>query len=373
MQLDVPATDELELSIFGPGYGEAVVLHIGNGNWILVDSCSESHSRIPASLRYLTHIGVAVESAVKLVIVTHWHDDHIRGVSALVERCEAAKLVISDAIASQEFLKLLSLYKSRVRPEISGIDEFIQVFRILDQRKQQGDRFNPPIFASSNKLLYRSSISLTNSTTEAEIYSLSPSDASKLGATLAFAKLLPVERGQVKGVVSSTPNHASVVLWVRVGDHRLLLGADLESTRDSKTGWSAILDDRLAISGEAGVFKVAHHGAESGHEHRVWSELLSETPFAVLSPFCKGNKILPTTSDISRIASLTPNAYITSRPTPRQHKWDNKIVRKTLKEATRSFHDVHQSSGHIRLRQRIEQQDNSWQVQLFGDAIALKV
>jgi len=34
-----PQPDELEISLFGPGYGESTLVHLGSGNWMIVDSC----------------------------------------------------------------------------------------------------------------------------------------------------------------------------------------------------------------------------------------------------------------------------------------------------------------------------------------------
>ena len=34
-----PAADELEVTVLGPGYGEAIVIHYGKGQWVIVDSC----------------------------------------------------------------------------------------------------------------------------------------------------------------------------------------------------------------------------------------------------------------------------------------------------------------------------------------------
>lgn len=34
-----PVADELEVSVFGPGVGESVVVHLGHGDWMVVDSC----------------------------------------------------------------------------------------------------------------------------------------------------------------------------------------------------------------------------------------------------------------------------------------------------------------------------------------------
>lgn len=60
-----PERDEIEVSVFGPGYGESILLHIGNNNWLIVDSCLDFPSRESAPLRYLRQIGIDPASSVK--------------------------------------------------------------------------------------------------------------------------------------------------------------------------------------------------------------------------------------------------------------------------------------------------------------------
>ena len=372
-QLQPPAHDELEISIFGPGYGESVALHIGAGQWVLVDSCSDPNTGGPALLEYLHNLNIDLTQSVRLIVATHWHDDHVRGISNVLDQCKAAKLAISGALDAHDFLKLLQLYRGHVLvKDSSGLDEFIRIFQILDERKQLGVLLNPPTIASSDRLLYRDRIPLATGTVEARVFSLSPSDASIVRATLAFAELMPTAGERKKRITSPTPNHASVVLWIEVGDHKVLLGADLERTTDPKTGWSVILNDSTVVSGKAGVLKVAHHGAKSGHEPRVWSELMAEEPFAMLSPFCRGDTLLPTAEDVRRITVLTPNAYITALPTRRRYKWSNRIVREFVRDVTRDVHSVYCGWGQIRLRRRITDSSASWEPSLFGDAVALR-
>ena len=54
---------EFELALLGPGYGESVVLHVGSGVWIVVDSCLDKHG-IPGALSYLESIGLDPARAV---------------------------------------------------------------------------------------------------------------------------------------------------------------------------------------------------------------------------------------------------------------------------------------------------------------------
>jgi hypothetical protein len=51
--VDHPAPDEVEIVIFGPGIGEAIAVHIGYNQWLLVDSCRVGNNKRPAALQYL--------------------------------------------------------------------------------------------------------------------------------------------------------------------------------------------------------------------------------------------------------------------------------------------------------------------------------
>ncbi len=371
-QLNPPTSNEVEVSVFGPGYGEAIVLHIGEGKWVLVDSCIEPDSEQPAPLKYLRQLDIDVRNAVKLIVATHWHDDHVRGISTIFNECESASIAISSVLKVGEFLKLVALYRRRTVMESSGLDEFSRLFQLLEARKQQRVRVKPPGFALMDRLLYREPIELASETVEAKVYALSPSDASVLQAKLTFAELLPEERERKKRLVSPAPNLASVVLWVEVGNHKMLFGADLERTTDPKTGWSVILSDSTVISGKANVFKIPHHGSGNAHHEGVWSRLLLPEPSAIVSPFRRGWKMLPSPVDIKRITRLTSHAYATGLARPRSRRWRNRVVRDFVREVTRDIQSVHHGWGQVRLRKKINETNGSWSVELFGDAYALK-
>jgi hypothetical protein len=59
-----PEIDELEVSLFGPGFGESIVLHLGDGKWIIVDSCLRPGYELPAPLTYLIQLGIDVDYEV---------------------------------------------------------------------------------------------------------------------------------------------------------------------------------------------------------------------------------------------------------------------------------------------------------------------
>lgn len=101
--LTAPANDEFELVILGPGIGESIVAHLGNDEWIIIDSCVFPGHDEPAPLLYLRQIGVDASQAVKRVLATHWHDDHIKGIGAVFRECQSAKFAMSGALADDQF------------------------------------------------------------------------------------------------------------------------------------------------------------------------------------------------------------------------------------------------------------------------------
>ena len=99
------------------------------------------------------------------------------------------------------------------------------------------------------------------------------------------------------------------LLWIRVGNVVLLLGSDLE-----KPGWVEILQDKERPQGKASAFKVPHHGAASAHVPGVWTGLLEARPVAVLTPWRRGSRSLPSQADVARIRGCTSDAYATAKP-----------------------------------------------------------
>jgi len=371
MSSDVVKNDELEISIFGPGYGEALALHVGFGKWILVDSCLEPESGKPAQLQYLESLGIDISSAVKLIVATHWHDDHVQGIASLVRECKSAIVAVSSALTSAHFAALIDLYGEGVFPGSSGVTEFVNVFRIFDERRATRTMLNLPRQASLDTLLYNDTIRLNNKDYEVAVHSLSPSDSAIMSANLDFRQRIPDAGTHKKRISCPSINNTSVVLWVRVGDHRILLGADLQRTTDPKTGWSVVVNESQAVRGKASVYKVAHHGAESSHDPDIWFKMLFDKPFALLSPYMVGGNYLPSEEDVSRLASLTARGYITARPNRKKYKASDRVVRDIVKDVTKGMQIVNIGWGQVRLRRSIENSVD-YEIALFGDAYRIE-
>lgn len=368
-QLSIPLLDEIEVSFFGPGYGESVAIHVGNKFWILVDSCLDPKTRQPAGLNYLQQLGVDIQQSVKLVVATHWHDDHVRGLSSVFKECNSAHFVLSSALHNHEFVKLLSLYEPPHMIKSSGVDQFVEIFKLIEERRKLDRRSIPLKWAGPDRTIYSENVSLPNKDILVSVHTLSPSDVSILNAYRTFSSLLQKENQPKKRVPLRNTNEFAVALWLEINDHKILLGADLKNTGQSDTGWAAIVDNSIIIRNKrAAVFKVPHHGSQSGHNDRVWSSMVEDNVLAFLSSFNRGTKPLPSEADLKRIVLLTSKAYLTAPPKSKRHKFSDPVVRDMVKDITQEIYSINQGWGQIRLRGKILGPSNEWDVKLYGDA-----
>lgn len=362
-----PKADEVEVSLFGPGIGECVIVHLARGEWIVVDSCIERRSNRPIALDYLDRLGVDVSKCVKLVVVSHWHDDHISGIANVLRVAESAKFVCSAALRSKEFVQAVVANKNAMM-ESPGIAEFADIFEILQERSSRKVRAESigPVWSVANQCLLRRENA--NGEGPTEIYSLSPSHSSLTLAFREIAQLLPQPGMPKRRPIALSPNKLAVVLWILVGQVRVLLGSDLEESPDPTGGWTAIIQSDARPSGCAKIFKVPHHGSENADKPQVWTEMLEPRPFALVSPFASGRRPLPSPSDIARLSGRTQNLYCTANPNGWSPPRRDNAVEKAAKEVTRCRRAIRGTMGHIRIRVRASELPPSIRPELFNGA-----
>ena len=110
MKPSLPGVDEVEVSLFGPGFGECVLVHLGNHEWLVVDSCTDQRSKRQPAIAYLAEIGIEANTAVRVILASHWHTDHVRGIAEVVAECVSAEFWTSEALRSEELLLMSGLY-----------------------------------------------------------------------------------------------------------------------------------------------------------------------------------------------------------------------------------------------------------------------
>jgi len=108
--VSLPDSAEIEISLFGPGYGESIVIHLGQNIWIIIDSCIDESTGDNIPLTYLNDMGVDIETNVKQVICSHWHKDHYKGISEIVKACTSSEFICTSALNSDRFFTLMEIY-----------------------------------------------------------------------------------------------------------------------------------------------------------------------------------------------------------------------------------------------------------------------
>jgi beta-lactamase superfamily II metal-dependent hydrolase len=362
MVYSLPASNEAEVTLLGTGggYGESSVVHYGNGFWAIIDSCSDPKNNIPIPIEYLTKLGVDLKNAVKLIICTHWHNDHIIGLSQVVDECKSADFCFGKANDKKKFLYWVTLdyQKMKDNSKISSTSEFVKCLEILNRDKSR--KVKP---AYPDRILD----SIPNIHTS--IAALSPSDFVIEEFDKEVSTLIANFGGPQKKYVYQSPNEQSVVLLITLGHHSVILGADLEVFNDNRKGWLNILDySKVATSSKSSLFKIPHHGSENGYHQRILDELLNEDPILKLTPWNR-NKCLPEPEMIRLYKTLSKNLYITSPVIKHERpKKRSKELEKIINFFNQKLKEVKYTNGIIQSRIVIDDPSATWTTQLDGEA-----
>ncbi|WNG82560.1 hypothetical protein C6A86_002325 [Mycobacterium sp. ITM-2016-00316] len=361
MHGDPPRHDEIEVSIFGPGKGESIAVHIGGGEWIIVDSCVDKKSGEIPVLQYLHRIGVTASKAVKLVVGTHAHDDHIAGLSRVYDACESASFICSAALTTEEFLHDVNAdadIEAQLRKTIRS--EYRQIFETVKTRpvgrRLKHAQQELPLFSRQG----------TQDTPAAAVTAMSPSSEAFERARAEIAAGLSTA-DQRKRLRSTDPNDLAVALLITVGSTNVILGADL-LRGPSGCGWNGVL---AAFRPEplASLFKVPHHGAPNAHHEDVWTQLLTDDVVAVLAPFRAGVTPRPQPEDVRRLKDRASAVYSSANP---KRPAPARAVRRTQSMLSGIAQNVRTEglSGQIRARRPAHGASN-WDVTPFSPGMKL--
>ncbi|RYC34063.1 MBL fold metallo-hydrolase [Lichenibacterium minor] len=327
MALTHPESDEIEVTVIGPGFGESVLIHLGDRKWITIDCCVDRNTKQNVPLAYLAEIGADVASDIKLVIASHWHDDHIKGLFDLLTAAKSARFCCSEALTSVEFCAYAVRHAKNITRRFSGgASEFLQVLRLLAERK------NCPEFAGKDRRLWLLPKDTISHGVDCEVYTLAPSNGQFALFLTEISKILADPSHDRFRAQADNQNNLSVVCQILFGEESILLGADLENQRDVTLGWESILSSFGRPRQTSSFFKIPHHGSANAHNDRVWTDMLVSDVFSVVTPYDRLVHPLPTQTDRARINAFTPHAYITSDEANKNFRHDDKSVNAKLKD-----------------------------------------
>lgn len=362
----LPKDEETEITLIGTGggYGECVVIKIGKKDWIVVDSCFDPVSKKNLAVEYLERIGVDIENDVRIVLCTHWHDDHILGMSQLLDLSKNATFVMAKVNDRTKFLRLINLdYLKLDKSSNSTTTEFHKCLEILEKRQI------PPVSAISDRLIHKSFFNAQ----VFEIFTLSPSDLTIQEFDSEISTLITQFGGSNKQIIVNSPNDKSVALYLKIGHERILLGSDLEVGNNPEKGWLHILSSSNSIDKKSSLFKIPHHGSHNGYHKDIWINLLASNPISKITPWSRG-KGLPKEEMLEVYKNHTNNLYITSTNSiPKPKKRDNldPSINKFIKSVRPSLEEIKYKHGMIRSRINHDDVTPTWVTETFGEASSI--
>lgn len=320
------------------------MLHLGEGRWFIIDSCLCPSTKQPIAINYLQSIGVDVSQQVVGILITHWHSDHIEGGSILLKACPNAKMYCSIALLKKEALQLVALYKKDIFADTDkDIREFREIIEFLNETKDRNRL--APVKNRHTFFDYRNTV-------PTRLVALSPSDVAVTQSIATIAQLTQKQgKRRTRNVVPTSENLNAVALHFSFGNFSALLGSDLEETGNPQTGWSAIFENNIINElslPAASLFKVAHHGSETGYHDKIWKELLIESPLSMTTPYTRSS--LPTGDNINKLQTLSSHFLITRDTQANKRIKRERMVERELRAIAKDRKTINDKMGHIQIR-----------------------
>ena len=347
-----------EVTLIGRGYGECIVMHCGNDEWVIIDSCRPNGQKDKSAAQiYLDEMGVAPD-CVKHIIISHWHDDHIRGMYGLVDYYDKSAIWVSNIIYNEKVVEFVAGYGNSV-PSI-GAYGTRELWAILRYMTSAAGKLRSKFISDNTEVLDRIG-------GEVRLKALSPTFNDELAwMSRIFHLFDQFKKGFLDLKLEHKPNHESVVMKLDLEKGGALLGSDMEI--HSNGGWLDVVRAHPG-SRRSNLYKVAHHGSKTGHLESVWTDLLTDDVISIITPFELGRVFLPTEDDVVRIKSKSRKAFITSR---RESKPEyGKVILKTLGQISTKVTALKTKVNKFGLIRMTSLDGSVWQEDLRNAAVQL--
>ncbi|MCQ2233335.1 MAG: MBL fold metallo-hydrolase [Paludibacteraceae bacterium] len=408
---DTPAADVAEVTLIGgtDGFGESIVVHIGNGQWLIVDCCINPITGQCLPLEYLKSINVDIKKQVRYIVCTHWHDDHIAGLSTLLSQCgedttfalscaEDREKVVYELAQDFDYSGRSSVLKELTKSLHIAADNKIKIKRVEQDKlifkkgKTQAFALSPSEvevrnfetelvraqsrfyhFVKDIKEIKQNSNELLESAEDIEkAFFESVDNLLTADTDVTKQTVMPVEDlTNFKDAKKVKPNNRCVAMLVSFGEHHIVLGADLEIAQID-TGWHSVLQCDCMNEIKANLFKIPHHGSETGYLKDFLETFIKKDATSKLTSWILGGSTLPKADMLKVYYNHTKNLYITTTKLLRfKNTESNPSIRKLMNSKTESICEIIPQLGIIRSRIKINEDKDDWTTVTFGSATIL--
>ena len=262
---------QLNVVVFGPGHGEAILMVFPDGSVGVIDGCRERGDPMRAILRRMDDKGLEDGQKplrIRFVCLTHPHDDHYAGLGRLLEAYDGrveqvwSPFQTGDRYA-HDYYRYLQLTKApQYQPDRDNFKGLSRVLRWMRHRHSQTVPV-PKVVIRGMPLLderiggKRLQIRAVGPTTR---------DIETAHDKLVESLAQWTDEGE-KPKERYDPNQASGALLVQWGAARVLLAGDLTNGNgDPQRGWELA---QKSIRGPVHVVNVAHHASRGAHHDKL--------------------------------------------------------------------------------------------------------
>ena len=371
-QRKLPHDDEIEITVLGinESVGESIVVHIGSGEWVIIDCCKTKEG-INLPLYYLSEIGANLSKVLR-VACTHLHSDHIVGLSEVLDKCKNSWFTYSMVGDHNTLKYVIAQYKKDANlPNEGTFGEFMKCIDVVKKQNRKAAQIglDQPIYADSNRMILGISPSLKMN----EVYQWK---------VLRYNLNDPIPSQMLK------TNFCSVASILLIGKVHAILGADLESNRrynedidrckktcarKSKRGWCNVFQSSQYFPCyQYDYFKISHHSSSTGYCPLLWEQFMSDQSIGTSTVFVQGKNALPSQEMINIYAEKCSELYFTSKsPASRRDKKGRSILDDKKEIAIIDMCSVQEKIGIISSRRKIDG-SNSWVTDIYESAIRVK-
>lgn len=308
-EIPPPKNNEFELTVFGPGFGESIVVYIPDLGWAVIDSCEFGpvNQRFVPPLQYLIS-----RNAQKLafLVLTHPHKDHYKGMEQIIDHY----LGRIDRICRYAGDGVRELGAYLVNRSIKGTPGAVSLAAVLKAFKKAVDHgAESRRLGAMTQIIPRKNASVNNISFEVEVLSLSPLAADEESYIDILKEAFPKAKGQITEVPDHKHNLIASAIWILVGEVVVILGSDVEEGKTQSSGWRGVVGSVDAPDLCVKALKVSHHGSPNAHCKQAWEKHCERGEItSVVTPYDRGVLPRPSEEDIKRIGSNSKYVGITS-------------------------------------------------------------
>lgn len=299
MPLPDLAPDHLVVLAFGPGVGELILVRVPPDAWMVVDGCGAGETHY--ALEALTHY----RARPRIVLLTHPHEDHSRGVAEVIEAWTPR-----DRKETWPRIGMVLPPGDDVAARSAGFmgGDTLQAIAAIESRWEEFPACRWDVNAGDLELLG-----------DAALRVLSPAENRRTEQLDRWR----AGRSFDRNVIST----ALLLSWRK---RRILLGSDLVERPGNGWSHSLVLDPDL---GDHDLLKVPHHGSDAAlHDDVLRKRDRVPNPLRIFTPFSRQR--LPRFSPgkgAHRVVSHGGTSYLTGLPR-RHDEQSGQLEARTLTE-----------------------------------------